>query len=148
MLSCFFLLVVSFVFLFSSPQGELLIFVDAYPCDAPAVSRSDRKVSSVAPSDSTARSSATWLARSTPKAQVTGAASALPTPTSDKAPKSDESNWFMLRVEVRDSGIGISPAAQKRLFAPFSQAHREINGKYGGTGQRRTAPGTHAAMWS
>ena len=42
--------------------------------------------------------------------------------------------WFLLRVEVVDSGIGISATAQQRLFTSFSQAHREINGKYGGTG--------------
>ena len=41
---------------------------------------------------------------------------------------------YQMHVEVCDTGIGISQAAQKRLFTPFSQAHKGINAKYGGTG--------------
>jgi signal transduction histidine kinase len=41
---------------------------------------------------------------------------------------------YQMHVEVCDTGIGISQDAQKRLFTPFSQAHKGINAKYGGTG--------------
>jgi len=39
-----------------------------------------------------------------------------------------------LRFEVRDTGIGISPAAQARLFEPFTQAENGISRRFGGTG--------------
>jgi PAS domain S-box-containing protein len=35
---------------------------------------------------------------------------------------------------VQDSGIGIEPEAQTRLFAPFAQADASITRRYGGTG--------------
>ncbi len=40
----------------------------------------------------------------------------------------------VLEFHVRDTGIGISPEDQKRLFAPFTQANESIERRFGGTG--------------
>ncbi len=40
----------------------------------------------------------------------------------------------MLRLSVRDNGIGISPDQQARLFQPFAQAESSTTRRFGGTG--------------
>jgi CheY-like chemotaxis protein len=41
---------------------------------------------------------------------------------------------WLLRVSVSDTGIGISPATQARMFSPFTQADASTSRLYGGTG--------------
>ncbi|MEZ4407558.1 MAG: response regulator [Polyangiales bacterium] len=45
-----------------------------------------------------------------------------------------DASGHLLRVEVIDSGIGISPEAQERLFQSFTQADSSTTRRYGGTG--------------
>ncbi|MEY4673830.1 MAG: hypothetical protein RL148_1614, partial [Planctomycetota bacterium] len=40
----------------------------------------------------------------------------------------------LIRLDVRDSGIGISPEVKDRLFTPFTQADSSTTRRFGGTG--------------
>jgi len=47
---------------------------------------------------------------------------------------SEEDGIYRLQVEVTDSGIGINPEQQNRLFQPFQQVDTHTSRTYGGTG--------------
>ncbi|PKF61676.1 hypothetical protein CW745_10155 [Psychromonas sp. psych-6C06] len=47
---------------------------------------------------------------------------------------SREDGSDFLQVKISDTGIGISPAQQKKLFSTFTQADDSTSRKYGGTG--------------
>jgi two-component system sensor histidine kinase RpfC len=47
---------------------------------------------------------------------------------------SEASGQIRLRFEVSDTGIGISPSGQKRIFESFAQADDTIIDRFGGTG--------------
>ncbi len=46
----------------------------------------------------------------------------------------DNRTQSLIRVEVMDTGIGISPEQQKKLFHSFEQAEGNISRRFGGTG--------------
>jgi two-component system, sensor histidine kinase and response regulator len=46
----------------------------------------------------------------------------------------DAANDVLVRFEIKDSGIGITPQVQSQLFQPFTQAEESTSRRYGGTG--------------
>ncbi len=46
----------------------------------------------------------------------------------------DSASQALVRFEVQDSGIGVEPAMQAKIFEAFSQADGSTSRKYGGTG--------------
>ncbi|MFN7087450.1 MAG: ATP-binding protein [Burkholderiales bacterium] len=51
-----------------------------------------------------------------------------------RAPSGNTGRHEMLRFTVRDSGVGIAPEVQKKLFRPFTQADESTTRRFGGTG--------------
>ena len=52
----------------------------------------------------------------------------------EPAPHAAPTGSAVLRVEVIDTGVGITPGEASRLFRPFTQADSSITRRYGGTG--------------
>ena len=66
---------------------------------------------------------------------VTIAATVGPlSPSDDEGPALADPGRFGIRVSVIDTGIGITPMAQARIFEPFFQVDQSTTREYGGTG--------------
>jgi PAS domain S-box-containing protein len=51
-----------------------------------------------------------------------------------RRPPASPQQPISLVITVQDTGIGIAPEQQRRIFAPFTQSRGQSNRKYGGTG--------------
>lgn len=47
---------------------------------------------------------------------------------------SDEESRQLIRIELKDTGIGMSESEQENIFTPFIQANSDIQTKFGGSG--------------
>ncbi|MDR2489250.1 MAG: response regulator [Desulfovibrio sp.] len=52
----------------------------------------------------------------------------------EKEKEKEENNRCTIQISVTDSGIGLSPEQQQRLFSSFTQAETSTSRKFGGTG--------------
>ncbi|WP_321495172.1 cache domain-containing protein [uncultured Desulfobacter sp.] len=50
------------------------------------------------------------------------------------ATKEEDESTVVLKFSVQDTGVGMSPGQQKKLFQPFTQADGSTTRQYGGTG--------------
>jgi PAS domain S-box-containing protein len=48
--------------------------------------------------------------------------------------REETQDWILLGFEVRDTGIGIAPEAQSKIFQAFSQSDQSMSRRFGGTG--------------
>ena len=55
-------------------------------------------------------------------------------PSSDHAPSSADGSTERIQFSIKDTGIGMTPEQQGKLFQPFSQTDSSTTRKYGGTG--------------
>jgi len=68
-----------------------------------------------------------------PRGRGAGGEGASPLPRGEREQRAPDAT-VLLRFDVIDTGIGISPEAQVRLFQSFEQADNSMTRKYGGTG--------------
>src|SRR4029434_8166899 len=73
-------------------------------------------------------------AKFTTEGEITLRAHVVDEPAPEAVTETGAGDAALLRFEVRDTGVGIAPEAQSRLFQSFSQADQSTAREYGGTG--------------